>query len=253
LIFSTEKDFRESAKLSVLNYNREDKSMHQFQTLLFDADNTLFDFTACERAALELAFKHRGYPIDDEKRKIYEQINVGLWKKYEQGLMDRKTVIYSRFGLLFRELGIEDDGIDFEDVYQDLLGQQHVIIPEAPEVIDYLYHKYDLYIVTNGVTATQLRRLRDSKIDQYMQKIFVSEETGYQKPMKEYFDYCFHRIPQFDPEKALIIGDSLSSDIKGGNNAGIKTCWYNPGKESNILDLGIDYEINNLKELYEFL
>jgi 2-haloacid dehalogenase len=227
--------------------------MHQFQTLLFDADNTLFDFTACERAALDLAFKHHGYPIDDEIRKLYEEINVGLWKKYEQGLMDRKSVIYSRFGLLFRELGISDDGIGFEDVYQDLLGQQHVIIPEAPEVIDYLFRKYDLYIVTNGVTATQLRRLKDSGLDQYMQKIFVSEETGYQKPWKEYFDYCFDRIPQFDPEKALIIGDSLSSDIKGGNNAGIKTCWYNPGKEHNTLDLSIDYEISNLKELYKFL
>ena len=167
--------------------------------------------------------------------------------------MDRKTVIYSRFGLLFRELGIEDDGIGFEDVYQDLLGQQHVIIPEAPEVIDYLYRKYELYIVTNGVTATQLRRLKDSGMDRYMRKIFVSEETGYQKPWKEYFDYCFERIPQFDPEKSLIIGDSLSSDIKGGNNAGIKTCWYNPGKEQNTLNLRIDYEISSLKELYEFL
>lgn len=227
--------------------------MHAFQTLLFDADNTLFDFTACESTALELAFLQHNYPLNDEIRKLYERINVGLWKEYEQGRMDRKTVIYSRFGLLFQELGIDDDGIGFEDIYQDLLGRQHVMIPEAYEVIEYLYQSYDLYIVTNGVTVTQLRRLKDSGLDRYMKKIFVSEETGYQKPRKEYFDYCFERIPQFNPDQALIIGDSLSSDIQGGVNAGIKTCWYNPTKEHNFLALPIDYEISSLKEIYQFL
>ncbi len=227
--------------------------MPEFQTLLFDADNTLFDFTACERAALELAFSQHSYPLNDEIRGLYEQINVGLWKQYEQGLLDRRTVIYSRFGLLFRELGIDDDGVGFEDIYQDLLGRQHVMIPEAFEVVEHLHRNYDLYIVTNGVTATQLRRLKDSGMDRYMKKIFVSEETGYQKPMREYFNYCFERIPQFDPAKALIIGDSLSSDIQGGINAGIKTCWYNPNKENNIFSSNIDYEISSLKELYHFL
>jgi 2-haloacid dehalogenase len=227
--------------------------MQQFQTLLLDADNTLFDFTAGERAALDLAFEQHGYPLNDEIRLAYERINVGLWKQYEQGLMDRKSVIYSRFGLLFREIGIDDDGIHFEDVYQDLLGQQHAFIPDAPEVIDYLYQKYDLYIVTNGVTATQLRRLSDSKLDRYMKRIFVSEETGYQKPMREYFDYCFQRIPNFDPSRSLIIGDSLTSDIKGGNNAGIQTCWYNPLGQENTTDITVTYEIRNLKDLYEIL
>ncbi len=227
--------------------------MQKFQTLLFDADNTLFDFTAGERIALESAFLQHGYLLTEEIREVYERINVGLWKRYEQGLMDRKTVIYSRFGLLFKEIGIPDDGIRFEDVYQDLLGQQHIFIPHAKEVVEYLYSHYDLYIVTNGVTATQMRRLKDSGLDRYMKQIFVSEATGYQKPMKEYFDYCFCRIPDFEADKALIIGDSLSSDIKGGNNAGIKTCWYNPLMHKNESDIKVDYEIQSLTELYELL
>lgn len=227
--------------------------MQKFQTLLFDADNTLFDFTAGERIALESAFLQYGYPLNEEIRKAYERINVELWKKYEQGVMDRKTVIYSRFGLLFKEIGIEDDGIRFEDVYQDLLGQQHILIPYAKEVVEYLYSHYDLYIVTNGVTSTQLRRLKDSGLDRYMKGIFVSEATGYQKPMKEYFDYCFERISGFEIEKSLIIGDSLSSDMKGGNNAGVKTCWYNPFKLKNETEIKIDYEIQSLTELYQLL
>lgn len=225
--------------------------MQKFQTLLFDADNTLFDFDAGEKEALNLAFRQFGYPLNDEIRRLYEEINVELWKKYEQGIMDRKTVIYSRFGLLFDQIGIEDDGIRFEDIYQELLGQQHAVIPGALEVIDYLSPKYDLYIVTNGVTATQLRRLRDSGLDRYMKKVFVSEETGYQKPMKEYFDYCFERIPELEPSRTIIIGDSLSSDMKGGDNAGIHTCWYNPGQLENHAGIRIDYEIRSLQELYE--
>jgi 2-haloacid dehalogenase len=227
--------------------------MQKYQTLLFDADNTLFDFTAGERIALETAFLQHGYPLTEEIREIYERINVGLWKNYEQGLMDRKTVIYSRFGLLFKEIGILDDGIRFEDVYQDLLGQQHIFVPHAQEVVEDLYSRYDLYIVTNGVTSTQMRRLNDSGLDRYMKGIFVSEATGYQKPMKEYFDYCFERIPGFQADKSLIIGDSLTSDMKGGNNAGIKTCWYNPFQLMNETDIKIDYEIQSLKELYELL
>lgn len=227
--------------------------MSHFKTLLFDADNTLFDFQACEKEALRLTFEKYNYELNDEIAGIYEKINVELWKKYEQGVIDRNTVIYSRFGILFKEIGIKDDGIAFEDDYQEILGMQHFFIEGAPEVIKKLYQKYDMYIVTNGVTATQLRRLKESGIERYMMKIFVSEETGYQKPMKEYFDYCFSRIENFDPSVAIIIGDSLSSDIKGGNNAGIATCWFNPDRLENKAEVKVDYEITDLKELYKIL
>lgn len=223
--------------------------MDNYQILLFDADDTLFDFSACEEKAFQLAFRQFGYPVNRKIYKLYEGINKGLWKQYEQGRIDKNTLIYSRFALLFQEIGIQDDGILFEDVYQELLGQQHFFIDGAQEVVQELYKSHDLYIVTNGITQTQLRRFRDSQIDRFMKKIFVSEETGYQKPRKEYFDYCFERIEGFDQKRTLIIGDSLSSDIRGGNNAGIATCWYNPGRHMNETDSRIDYEINDLREL----
>lgn len=227
--------------------------MGRFQTLLFDADNTLFDFNACESEALRLSFEKQGYPLDEEIYKIYDRINHDLWRKYELGLMDRETVIYSRFGLLFQKIGIKDDGIAFEDIYQELLGMQHFYMDGAEELVKQIYQSYDLYIVTNGVTRTQLRRFKDSKLDQYVKKIFVSEETGYQKPKKEYFDYCFERIENYDASKAIIIGDSLSSDIKGGNNVGIATCWFNPHQQINQTDVKVDYEIRHLKEFHQIL
>lgn len=223
--------------------------MGQFKTLLFDADNTLFDFDACEREALKLTFQKYGYPLDDEIYNTYVKLNQYLWKQYEQGLMDRNTVIYSRFGTLFQQIGIHDDGIAFEDDYQELLGMQHYVYEHTDEVVKKLYQSHDMYIVTNGVTATQLSRIKNSKLDRYFKKIFVSEETGYQKPMKEYFDYCFDRIGEIDKKKTIIIGDSLSSDILGGNNAGIATCWYNPNGLINQTSAVVDYEVKSLKDL----
>ncbi|MBH1940804.1 YjjG family noncanonical pyrimidine nucleotidase [Mobilitalea sibirica] len=227
--------------------------MNTYTTILLDADNTIFDFNACEDEALKQTFFKYGYAYNDKIKNLYEKINIDLWKQYELGIMDRETVIYTRFKVLFEQIGIKDDGIAFEDDYQELLGMQHFFIEDAPEVIQYLHNKYDLYIVTNGVTVTQYRRLRESGIDQYMKKIFVSEETGYQKPMKEYFDYCFERIESFDKDKTIIIGDSLSSDIKGGNNAGIATCWFNLKSQNNDIGVKVDYEINRLVDLYQIL
>ena len=227
--------------------------MRKYKTLLLDADDTLFDFKACEREALRVAFQKYGFPLNDEISQQYAEINKALWKRYELGEIDRNSVIYSRFGILFQQIGIEHDGISFEDDYQELLGMQHFMIEGAKEVLTYLQGKYDLYIVTNGVTATQHRRLMESGVNRFVKQIFVSEETGYQKPMKEYFDYCFKRIEDIDRSRTLIIGDSLSSDILGGNNAGIDTCWYNPDALVNTISARIDYEIRSLRELYGIL
>jgi 2-haloacid dehalogenase len=227
--------------------------MSNFKKLLFDADDTLLDFKVGEEEALKLVFQEYGYPFNHEIANSYERINMELWRQFEQGKIDRDTVIYSRFGLLFQEIGVQDDGIAFEDCYQELLGMQHFLIDGAIDLVERLSKDYDLYIVTNGVTRTQLRRLKDSGLDRYMRRIFVSEETGYQKPKMEFFDYCFARIPEFDPSKALIIGDSLSSDIRGGNNAGIATCWFNPMKVKNTSDVVIDYEIEKLSQIYDIL
>ena len=121
------------------------------------------------------------------------------------------------------------------------------------QVLEYLYKKYDLYVVTNGVEATQRSRLKLSGIERFMKDVFVSEAVGYQKPQNEFFDYCFAHIDGFEKEKAMIIGDSLTSDIQGGNNAGVACCWFNPSGKERSLELRIDKEIKSLKELLQFL
>jgi 2-haloacid dehalogenase len=224
-----------------------------YSTILFDADDTLFDFAACESEALRLAFKDFGYVLNEEIRANYAKINEDLWKQYEKGIIDKETVINQRFRILFDRFDIEGENEGFETVYQKLLGRQHILIDDAIQVLEYLYNKYDLFIVTNGIIETQRRRLHESGIERYVKRIFISEETGFQKPMKEYFDYCFDRIDDPKRDEAIIIGDSLSSDIKGGNNAGITTCWYNPKSLINTTDSRVDIEIKQLRELYEIL
>ena len=227
--------------------------MKNYNTILFDADGTLFDFKRSEREALQKVFAKHNYILDENVKETYHRINHFLWEQYELGAINRNMVIYTRFVKLFEEIGIDGDGITFEDEYQEIIGGEHALLEGAIEVLEYLYPKYELYVVTNGVTKTQMRRLMDSNINKYFKDIFVSETTGYQKPMREYFDYCFERIPKLDLSKTIIIGDSLSSDIKGGNNAGIDTCWFNCYDIPKTTHLRIDYEIKNLKELYHIL
>lgn len=227
--------------------------MRKYSTILLDADDTLFDFAACEREALRLAFERYGFYLNEDIREAYTLINEGLWKQHEKGIIDRDTVINRRFKILFERFEIMGMKEGFEEAYQELLGMQHILIDDAMQVIEYLYNKYDLFIVTNGVTKTQHRRLHESGIAPYIKKIFISEETGFQKPMKEYFDYCFEKINNAKRKETIIIGDSLSSDIKGGNNAGITTCWYNPKSYINNTDSKVDIEIRNLRELYVIL
>ncbi len=215
--------------------------MSKYKYLLFDLDNTLLDFSAAQESALNSTFEKYGIVLTDEIRNQYNEINHGLWAKYEQGLMTRKEVIYSRFVMLFEKIRVDIDGIAFEDDYQKALGQGSKLMPFAREVLETLKNTHKLYIVTNGVTETQFSRLRLSDTEKYFEQIFVSEAAKCQKPSKEFFEYCFEKMNNNNVDEMLVIGDSLSSDIKGGNNAGITTCWYNPNglKNDNIAKVDI--------------
>ncbi|MGM9987625.1 MAG: YjjG family noncanonical pyrimidine nucleotidase [Bacillaceae bacterium] len=227
--------------------------MKKYQTLLFDLDDTLLDFGATEKESLRLLFKEQGVVLTDEMEAHYKEINQGIWKAIEEGTVNRDDVLNTRFSLFFKEYGQDVDGALLESRYRQYLEKGHQLIDGAFELITNLQKEFDLYVVTNGVSKTQYRRLQDSKLSSLFKDTFVSEDAGFQKPMKEYFDYVFARIPNFSPEKTLIIGDTLSSDIKGGYLAGIDTCWFNPNKKENNTDIVPTYQIEKLDDLYGIL
>ncbi|EJR44703.1 noncanonical pyrimidine nucleotidase, YjjG family [Bacillus thuringiensis serovar thailandensis] len=227
--------------------------MKKYKTLLFDVDDTLLDFQKAEKSALRMLFEEKGMSLTSEIEAQYKKINKSLWTAFEEGEINRDEVVNTRFSILFKEYGEEVDGILFENNYRSYLEEGNQLMEGALQFINQIQSEYDLYIVTNGISKTQDKRLRNAGLHALFQDIFVSEDAGYQKPMKEYFDYVFERIPNFVPEEGLIIGDSLSADMKGGYVAGIDTCWFNPERKLNDSGIIPTYEVHNFEELYALL
>ena len=224
-----------------------------YRTIFLDLDDTLLDFGAAERVAIAKAFRDLGLEPTPALLKRYSELNQAQWEAFERGEITRDTVLVRRFALLFAELGLSIEPQHAEDVYRGYLGVGHYFVEGAEEVLAYLAPKYDLYLASNGVAATQYSRLESAGIGHYFKDIFISEVTGSHKPDRAYFDYCFAHIPGFDPSKALLVGDSLTSDILGGFNAGIRTCWFNPGRKPLKGPVTPVYEIHALNDLKDIL
>ena len=221
--------------------------------LFFDLDDTLLDFHKAEAWALRQALRRSGIEPTDAIVARYSEINQSQWELLEEKKLTREQVLIRRFQLLFQELGVHASCEETQHCYENMLAKGHDFMPGAPELLGLLKDRYQLYLVSNGTAMVQDCRLRDSGIEKYFQGIFISERIGVDKPQKEFFDRSFATIPNFDPSQAMIIGDSLTSDIRGGNNAGIRTCWYNPKHNPRRADIHVDYEISDLMELPKLL
>lgn len=217
--------------------------------LFFDLDDTLLDFHKAEAWAIRQALSHMGLTPTDQMVARYSAINQSQWELLEEKKLTRDQVLVRRFDLLFQELGVRISSQETQKCYEEMLSRGHDFMPGAQKLLDTLDGGYELYLVSNGTAMVQDRRLRESGIEHHFQDIFISERVGVDKPQKEFFDRCFDRIQNFDKDQAMIIGDSLTSDIRGGNNAGITTCWYNPKGKPQRPGIQVNHEIRDLLEL----
>lgn len=220
-----------------------------FVNLLFDLDDTLLDFHAAEKVAIEKTMTHFGISPTPELTALYSKLNLMQWKLLEQRKITRSEVKVRRFKLFFEQLGLSYTPQEAAAFYEEALSKGHFFMPGAKEVLDRLYGKYKLYLVSNGLEHVQKGRLESAGICRYFEKIFLSECIGYDKPDVRFFDECFKEIPDFSKEQTLIIGDSLSSDMTGGKNAGIFTVWFNPQNSENNSDVKPDMQIHSLDEI----
>lgn len=223
------------------------------KTILFDLDDTILDFKKSERAALTKTLKELDIEPTERILSQYSKYNISQWKRLELGEISRAEVKVNRYKLLFDEFNIDAAPELATAIYEKHLAVGHYFIDGAPEMLENLYTSYDLYLVSNGTKKVQDGRLASANITQYFKDIFVSEAVGFEKPSIKFFEYCFDRIPNFNKAQTVIIGDSLSSDIKGGINAGIKTIWFNPHHQQNNTALIPDYEIYTLNEIISCL
>lgn len=225
----------------------------KYDLILFDVDGTLLDFDMTEKVALEETCKEYGYPCTDEMLKSYHEINIECWKKLEKGLIDKKELAFIRFNEFFNKYNLIGNPIEFNTKYRARLGEGAYLIKNAIEICEKLYRKIDLAIASNGGKDIQYNRLRKVNLDKYFKYFFISEEMGYNKPDINYFNYIFEKTQIKDPKKILIIGDSLTADIQGGNLAGLETCWYNPQGKADEKDIKKDYIIDNLLDLEKII
>lgn len=221
-------------------------------TVLWDVDGTLLDFTAAERAAIRTLFAEFGLgECTDEMLARYSAINISFWERLERNEITKPEVLRGRFERFFGEYGIDTGlAVPFNERYQVTLGDTIVYLDNSIDIVRSLRGKVKQYVVSNGTVAAQTKKLDRSKLGELMDGIFLSEKLGIEKPNKEFFDKAFAVIGTADPSEMIIVGDSLTSDIRGGMNAGIKTCWYNPQKKPIPEGYRVDYVIGDLKEVY---
>ncbi|MFI3326181.1 MAG: YjjG family noncanonical pyrimidine nucleotidase [Clostridia bacterium] len=228
--------------------------MSKYKYLLFDNDGTLMDFDADEKVAFETCYNSYNFsvPFSKELMDIYSKINLGWWEKLEKNQCTKAELTIGRFADFFKALNINGDAADMAKQFPICLGTQNQLLPNALEILEKLSKQYKIIIITNGIAETQYSRIENSPMHKYIDKIFVSEETGFAKPAKEYFDYVLNHLNITDKSECIVIGDRLNSDIKGANTCGLDCIWCNPENEDNN-GFEITHEIHDLLELVDIL
>jgi len=221
------------------------------KNVLIDLDDTIFDFKSCERQALSCALRSFNIPFEDTNLDRYSYINDCMWKMLERGEITREKLRVHRFEVFLEEMGVRVSAEEFADRYMSSLAKTDVLIPGARELLAFLSLNYRLYAVTNGYIKTQKGRINASKIGDYFDAIFISQEIGFVKPSFEFFEFC-RRKTGFLKEETVLIGDSLTSDIIGGNHYGLYTIWYNADYR-NCGDVLPNAEVHSLSELQAFM
>ena len=217
------------------------------ENVLLDLDDTLLSFRKSEKKAIKKTLAAMGLRRGKSVIRLYSAVNAQMWKKLERGETTREQILVERFRILFRELGVSADAFKAKQLYEENLKKS---------VLKKAHKRYRLYLVSNGTAAVQDRRIEIAGIARYFNGIFISERVGFVKPDKAFFDACFSFIPDFSRDKTVIVGDSLSSDIAGGINAGIRTCLFIPLKEAKkqksgegVVACAPDYRVKNFKRL----
>ncbi len=225
----------------------------KYPYLLLDADNTLFDFDRGNRVAFSTVCAHFDLPDTEEVFRLYETCNNAMWAAFDRGECTKEFLVVQRFRNFFRELGVERDAEACNAMHLGTLGQQSFLLPYAEEVCRTLSRDHKLYLVTNAVASVQRGRLAKSTIRPYITAAFISEEAGAAKPDPAYFDYVFGRIDGITKDNCIVIGDSISSDMRGADRYGLPNCWYNPRRAPRPDDVRIDWEITDLRQLYDIV
>ncbi len=226
----------------------------RYKFLLFDLDHTLFDFDTAEDVALTQLLKEEGVEDVQSYKDYYVPMNKALWKDLEQKKITKQELVNTRFSRLFEHFGVEKDGSYLANRYQFYLSQQGQIFSGAMELLDTLIDRgYEVYAATNGITSIQTGRLTKSGLASYFNHVFISEQLGTQKPDALFYEKIGQQISEFFKENTVMIGDSLTADIQGGNNAGIDTIWYNPHHLENKTGAQPTYEVHSYQDLLNCL
>lgn len=221
--------------------------------LLIDLDNTLIDFNECARHSIINIFEELGFTYTEKVFETFITENVKIWKRLEKGEITKTELRANRWNIILEKLGINYDGTIIEEKFENGVAQGAYAVEGAYELLDYLYPKYDLYIVSNGFRFVQESRLKIGNFRKYFKDIFLSEDIGIQKPATEFFDYCFDKLNNPEKESVMLIGDSISADITGALNYGLDCIWFNKNADELPESINPTHTVNTLKEIMNIL